>query len=198
MQIQRQSGLLTDVKYSHSPNFDERPSACEIDLLVIHGISLPPGDFGGEDVMALFTNTLNPQKHPYFATIADVKVSSHLFIRRDGEIHQFVPFTKRAWHAGASQFQGRENCNDYSIGIELEGTDTLAYTEIQYQQLAVVTAALMQTYQGITLERIVGHSDIAPLRKTDPGEAFAWDYYRQLLNKILADQHRSQSANTIT
>ncbi len=190
MQIQPQTGLLVDVKYSHSPNFDERPVTGQIDLLVIHGISLPPGEFGSDDVMALFTNTLNPQKHPYFAHIAEVKVSSHLFIRRDGEIHQFVPFTKRAWHAGKSQFQARENCNDYSIGIELEGTDTVAYTEIQYQQLAAVTVALMQTYPGITLERIVGHSDIAPLRKTDPGEAFAWDRYRQLLNELLVDQHR--------
>lgn len=189
MQIQRHNGLLADVKYSHSPNFDERPAACEIDLLVIHGISLPPGEFGSNDVMALFTNTLNPQKHPYFVDIAGVKVSSHLFIRRDGEIQQFVPFTKRAWHAGSSQFQGRENCNDYSIGIELEGTDTVAYTERQYQQLAAVTVALMQTYPGITLERIVGHSDIAPLRKTDPGEAFIWNHYRQLLNKLLVDQH---------
>lgn len=199
MNIDRESGLLVEAKYSHSPNFDERPSDCDIDLLVIHGISLPPGEFGSDDVIAFFGNSLDASKHPYFETIAQMKVSSHLFIRRDGEIWQFVPFHRRAWHAGQSQFQARENCNDFAIGIELEGTDTLVYTSLQYQQLALVTVALMQAYPGITLERIVGHSDIAPQRKTDPGEAFDWDLYRQLVSKkILVDQQSSQRANSIT
>ncbi len=198
MQIDSQSGLLKEAEYSHSPNFDERPSGCPIDLLVIHGISLPPGEFGSEDVKALFTNTLDPNKHPYFQTIAELKVSSHLFIRRNGEIMQFVPFTQRAWHAGRSCFQTRENCNDFSIGIELEGTDTLAYTEAQYQQLTKAVFAIMQAYPLINEQQIVGHSDIAPGRKTDPGAGFDWAYFRQLLKNILVDQQNSCRANAIT
>lgn len=198
MKIDTQTGLLAASKYSHSPNYNERPASLVIDLLVIHGISLPPGEFGSSDVEALFTNQLDTAKHPYFQTIADAKVSSHLFIRRDGEIRQFVPFNKRAWHAGHSQFQGRDNCNDFSIGIELEGTDTLAYTDIQYQHLAEVTRAIMQAYPGITLDRIVGHSDIAPGRKTDPGASFDWVYYRQLLTCVSADQQSGSRANIST
>lgn len=198
MQIDSQSGLLKEAEYSHSPNFDARPVGCPIDLLVIHGISLPPGEFGSEDVKALFTNTLDPNKHPYFQTIAELKVSSHLFIRRNGEIMQFVPFTQRAWHAGRSCFQTRENCNDFSIGIELEGTDTLAYTEAQYQQLTKAVFAIMQAYPLINEQQIVGHSDIAPGRKTDPGAGFDWPYFRQLLKNILVDQQNSCNANAIT
>lgn len=198
MHIDNHSGLLTEAEYSHSPNFDERPDGCVIDLLVIHGISLPPGEFGSDDVASLFTNTLDPNKHPYFETIADLKVSSHLFIRRNGEILQFVPFHKRAWHAGRSQFEARENCNDFSIGIELEGTDTLAYTQAQYQQLAKAAVAIMQAYPAINSQHILGHSDIAPGRKTDPGEGFDWIFFRQLLNNLLVDQHNDRRANAIT
>lgn len=198
MHIDTLSGLLTAAKYSHSPNFDERPIGTAIGLLVIHGISLPPGEFGSEDVEALFTNTLDITKHPYFQTLEGVKVSSHLFIRRDGEIIQFVPFSKRAWHAGRSAFLGRENCNDFSIGIELEGTDTLPYTDAQYQQLASCTKAIMRAYPDITQDRIVGHSDIAPGRKTDPGHSFDWDRYRQLITTFSGDQQSSSRANITT
>lgn len=198
MHIDSHSGLLKEAEYSHSPNFDERPDGGIIDLLVIHGISLPPGEFGSNDVKALFTNTLDPNKHPYFQTITELKVSSHLFIRRNGEIMQFVPFRQRAWHAGRSQFENRENCNDFSIGIELEGTDTLAYTQVQYQQLAQAVVAIMQAYPLINEQRIVGHSDIAPGRKTDPGESFDWSYFRQLLNNILVDQQNDRRANAIS
>lgn len=198
MHIDSHSGLLKEAEYSHSPNFDERPDGGIIDLLVVHGISLPPGEFGSNDVKALFTNTLDPNKHPYFQTIAELKVSSHLFIRRNGEIMQFVPFRQRAWHAGRSQFENRENCNDFSIGIELEGTDTLAYTQVQYQQLAQAVVAIMQAYPLINEQRIVGHSDIAPGRKTDPGESFDWFYFRQLLKNILVDQQNDHRANAIS
>ncbi|MBW4953645.1 1,6-anhydro-N-acetylmuramyl-L-alanine amidase AmpD, partial [Klebsiella pneumoniae] len=136
-------------------------------LLVVHNISLPPGEFGGPWIDALFTGTLDPAAHPYFADIAHLRVAAHCLIRRDGEIVQYVPFDKRAWHAGLSCWQGRENCNDFSIGIELEGTDTLAYTDAQYQALQEITRLLMQHYP-ITPARITGHSDIAPERKTDP------------------------------
>jgi AmpD protein len=198
MHIDTQNGLLREAKYSHSPNFDERPADCQLDLLVIHGISLPPGEYGSDDVKALFTNTLDASKHPYFETLADVKVSCHLFIRRDGEVLQFVPFHKRAWHAGASCFEGRENCNHFSIGIELEGTDTDAYTAVQYTQLAEVTRAIVEAYPAIKPSRIVGHSDIAPSRKTDPGEGFDWEHYRSLINNILVDQQNDQRAGIIT
>ncbi len=198
MHIDTLTGLLREAKYSHSPNFDERPADCNIDLLVIHGISLPPGEYGSDDVKAFFTNTLDPSKHPYFQTIAQAKVSCHLFIRRDGEVLQFVPFHKRAWHAGVSSYQGRENCNHFSIGIELEGTDTDVYTALQYAQLAKVTRALVEAYPAMTLSRIVGHSDIAPSRKTDPGEGFDWEYYRSLINNISVDQQNGQRADIIT
>lgn len=180
--INKNSGLLEPVQYVASPNYNERPQNVEIRLLVIHGISLPPAEFGGPFIEALFTNTLNPSLHPYFQEIAGLKVSSHLLIRRTGEVIQLVPFDKRAWHAGVSEFQGHSNCNDFSIGIELEGTDITPYEEAQYQQLARVTQVIWQAYPAITRDRIVGHSDIAPSRKTDPGVAFDWDYYRRLLD----------------
>jgi N-acetyl-anhydromuramoyl-L-alanine amidase len=164
-----------------SPHCDPRPSGVEISLLVLHNISLPPGEFGGPWIDLLFCNRLPAEAHPYFQTITDPRVSCHLLIRRDGQAFQYVPFERRAWHAGASAFQGRPRCNDYSIGIELEGTDTIPYTEAQYQRLAQVTRALMLEYPGITPERIVGHASIAPGRKTDPGPAFDWDHFHRLL-----------------
>lgn len=179
--VDRQTGLLRDVQYVPSPNHNERPLDTDIDLLVIHGISLPPRQFGSDHILDFFQNQLNIDDDPAFADIADLQVSAHLLIRRDGQLVQFVPFHLRAWHAGLSQFDAREGCNDFSIGIELEGCDDIAYTEEQYQQLAKVSQQLIQEYAGITPERIVGHSDIAPGRKTDPGPAFDWLYYRELL-----------------
>ena len=159
MELDAATGLLRGVSYKPSPNCDPRPLEAAIDLLVIHGISLPPGEFGGPYIDQLFCNELDPAGHPYFCTIASLRVSAHALIRRDGTIVQYVPFHRRAWHAGQSVFQGRECCNDFSIGIELEGADDLAYTPA----------------------RIIGHSDIAPGRKTDPGPAFDWTLYKTLL-----------------
>jgi AmpD protein len=158
-----------------SPNFDERPDPADIALLVIHSISLPPGQFGGDAIERLFTNTLDPAAHPYFETLGGLQVSAHCVIARDGAVTQYVPFDRRAWHAGESWFDGRGRCNDFSIGIELEGCDEQPFTEAQYVQLARVTRALMQAYPAITPARIAGHSDIAPGRKTDPGPHFDWD-----------------------
>ena len=169
-------GVLQGVRLLTSPNFNERPEG-EISLLVIHNISLPPGQFGSASVEQLFTNQLDWDAHPFFQQIRGMEVSAHLLIDRAGEITQFVPFDKRAWHAGQSCFEGRDNCNDFSIGIELEGTDDLPYTQEQYKQLTRVTRALMLTYPDITQERITGHQHIAPGRKTDPGELFDWDFY---------------------
>lgn len=157
-----------------SPNHDARPDPSDISLVVIHGISLPPGEFGGDGIDRLFTNTLDPEAHPYFATIAGLRVSTHLLIRRDGELVQYVPFDRRAWHAGASSYRGRAVCNDFAIGIELEGTDTTPYTDAQYAQLNEVLAALFAAYSGLEPARVAGHSDIAPGRKTDPGASFDW------------------------
>ena len=164
-----------------SPNTDHRPDQADISLLVVHNISLPPGQFGGPHIGELFCNCLDPDQHPYFAEIAHLKVSSHLLIDRTGQIMQFVPFQQRAWHAGVSEFEGRTNCNDFSIGIEMEGADNIAYTDFQYRRLAEVSQTLLQWYPLITKDRIVGHSDIAPGRKTDPGPAFDWPRYRNAL-----------------
>jgi AmpD protein len=153
----------------------------EADLIVVHGISLPPGEFGGPWIDRLFTNTLPADVHPYFAAVADRKVSSHLLIRRGGEVVQYVPFHRRAWHAGVSAYRGREKCNDFSIGIELEGEDEHAYESEQYGALSVVIAALCAAYPLLSRERIAGHSDIAPGRKTDPGPAFDWPRLSALL-----------------
>lgn len=166
-----------------SPNCDARPAGASIDLLVVHGISLPPGEFGGPNIDALFTNRLDPGAHPYFADICALRVSAHALVRRDGSIVQYVPFGLRAWHAGESSFAGRARCNDYSIGIELEGTDIEPYTDAQYVCLARLARLLMATWPGITRERIVGHADIAPGRKTDPGPAFNWGRLRRLLGE---------------
>jgi N-acetyl-anhydromuramoyl-L-alanine amidase len=181
--IDQATGLLTTVLFRPSPNCDDRPIGTAIDLLVIHGISLPPGKFEGEAIDALFHNCLDENAHPYFQQIARLRVSAHVLIRRDGQLIQYVPFIKRAWHAGISQFAGRQQCNDFSIGIELEGADDIPYATYQYKQLAVLTHILMRNYPGIHRNRIVGHSDIAPGRKTDPGPAFDWSYYHQLLTK---------------
>jgi AmpD protein len=156
-----------------SPNYNQRPSD-EISLLVVHNISLPPKQYGGPYVQDFFCNKLDSQAHPYFAEIADLEVSSHLYIRRDGTIIQFVPFNQRAWHAGLSQYGGRENCNDFSIGIEMEGCDDEAYSDEQYHALATCCQTLMLSYPAITKDRITGHEFIAPQRKTDPGPAFRW------------------------
>lgn len=178
--IELENGWIKGVKRVLSPHCDERPNEETPSLLVIHNISLPPAEFGGPYIDQLFTGQLDPNEHPYFATIHHLRVSSHILIRRDGEIIQYVPFNKRAWHAGVSQFEGRERCNDFSIGIELEGTDTLPFTPEQYQSLAAITQRLMKNYP-VTPSRITGHSDIAPGRKTDPGPAFDWPHYHHLL-----------------
>jgi len=172
---------LRGVRQLDSPNFDERPPGCGPELIVIHGISLPPGSYGGTAIDRLFTNCLDPHEHPYFEAIAGVRVSSHLLIRRDGELVQYVPFDKRAWHAGESCFHGRRACNDFSIGIELEGQDEEPYTPVQYERLSAVVAVLVGTYPGLSLQAIAGHSDIAPGRKTDPGPAFDWTGFRERL-----------------
>ena len=166
--------LLKSARQLPSPNCDDRPDEHDISLIVIHNISLPPGQFGDTWIDKLFTNQLPKEAHPFFADIHTLRVSSHLLIRRDGEIVQYVPFCKRAWHAGISQFQGRDVCNDYSIGIELEGTDHQAFTEIQYQQLEMTIKQLQQQYPSLKKGNITGHQHIAPNRKTDPGAFFDW------------------------
>ncbi|MCG8426170.1 MAG: 1,6-anhydro-N-acetylmuramyl-L-alanine amidase AmpD [Chromatiales bacterium] len=176
-----QQGLVKAARQCPSPNQDERPDNCPPDLLIIHNISLPPNEFGGPWIDHLFLNQLDPEQHPYFREIHQLRVSAHLLIRRDGELVQYVPLTARAWHAGQSCFEGREACNNFSIGIELEGADHIPFTNPQYQQLVTVTKAIMARFPGITPERITGHSDVAPGRKTDPGPAFDWLRYRQLL-----------------
>ncbi|MDH4275731.1 MAG: 1,6-anhydro-N-acetylmuramyl-L-alanine amidase AmpD [Gammaproteobacteria bacterium] len=181
MYIDPTTGRLDEATYIPSPNHDERANPTDIGLLVIHGISLPPGEFGGPYISALFTNQLDPQVHEYFQGIAALHVSAHLLIRRDGSLIQYVPFHLRAWHAGKSCYAGRDGCNDFSIGIELEGTDDQPYEPAQYTQLGAVTRALMQAYPGITRDRIAGHCDVAPGRKTDPGPYFDWAYYFSLL-----------------
>jgi len=185
MQINPESSLLDEAKQVPSPNCDARPNGSSIDLLVIHAISLPAGEFGGPWIDALFCNRLDPTAHPDFAGICQLTVSAHALIRRNGEIIQYVPFQQRAWHAGQSQFQGREACNDFSIGIELEGCDDKPFEPVQYQQLAKLIRTLMRTYPGIKSERITGHSDIAAGRKTDPGPYFDWLQFQQLLTKTL-------------
>lgn len=176
-----ENGLLQQAQWLPSPNYGVRPEN-EVSLLVIHNISLPPGQFGGGYVQQFFQNRLAADDHPYFREIAELQVSSHLLIERTGHIVQFVNFDDRAWHAGVSRFAGRDNCNDYSIGIELEGCDDKPYSAEQYLVLAEVTRALMACYPGITAERITGHEHIAPGRKTDPGPAFDWPAYRRSIS----------------
>ena len=171
-------GLVPLARYVESPNCDARPDDTAITLAVVHGISLPPGEFGGPGIVDLFTNHLDPAAHPEYASIADLRVSAHFVIRRDGDLLQFVPCAKRAWHAGLSSWRGRERCNDFSLGIELEGADTIPYPSVQYRVLARLLKALYRRYR---FRHVVGHSDIAPGRKTDPGPAFDWQRLARLI-----------------
>ena len=171
-------GLLEGVRFVASPNCDERPEGTAIELIVVHAISLPPGEFGGDAIEQLFLNCLDPSEHPYYAGIAALRVSAHFLVRRTGDLVQFVPCAKRAWHAGVSQWRGRAACNDYSVGIELEGGDEATFEERQYTVLAELTRAIERAYP---IAEVVGHSDIAPGRKTDPGPCFDWPHYRNLL-----------------
>ena len=174
------TGWCAGVRHCPSAHCNERPQG-EISLLVLHNISLPPGQFGTGKVQEFFTSGLNASEHAYFAGIADMRVSAHFFIERDGQISQFVSCLQRAWHAGVSSFAGRDNCNDFSLGIELEGTDDLPYSEAQYDALVPLVQQLLAAYPALSVERICGHSDIAPGRKTDPGPAFDWPRLRTAL-----------------
>jgi AmpD protein len=178
------TGMLEGVRQVLCPHRDERPSGVVADLIVMHGISLPPGEFGGPWIERLFTGNLPRDTHPYFTGIHGRRVSAHLLIRRDGEIVQFVPFHLRAWHSGVSQYEGRDACNDFSIGIELEGTDELPYESAQYAAAAVAIRGLLAAYPRLSADRIVGHSDIAPGRKTDPGPSFDWGRLRSLIARV--------------
>ena len=197
MKIDTDTGLLSEARYVPSPNCDKRPDAIDLDLIVLHNISLPPGEFGGGWIEKLFTNTLPADAHPYFEEIVDLKVSAHVLIRRNGEVLQFVPFHRRAWHAGASEYQGRARCNDFSIGIEMEGTDELPYEDVQYAALVEVLEALVETYPGLSDERITGHEHIAPGRKTDPGLAFDWERLgRELQNSDIIIAQKGKGITT--
>jgi len=174
---------LDGAKWVPSPNFNQRPNDATINMLVVHNISLPPKQFGGAYIEDFFCNQLDCSAHSYFEEIKDLQVSAHLLIKRAGEVVQFVPFNQRAWHAGVSEFKGQDNCNDFSIGVELEGADDVPYTEQQYEKLADVAVSLCQHYPQIEMDRIVGHCDIAPQRKTDPGPSFNWTHFKQLIKK---------------
>ncbi|MDH5218120.1 MAG: 1,6-anhydro-N-acetylmuramyl-L-alanine amidase AmpD [Gammaproteobacteria bacterium] len=178
MDIDKKTGLVAQAEFIPSPNHDDRPPDTPIDLLVVHNISLPPGQFGGPYITQLFCNKLNPDEHSYFKGIAHLHVSAHFLIRRDGHLIQFVPTTKRAWHAGVSEFCGREKCNDFSIGIEMEGSDDQVFEEAQYHTLARLVRLLTSAYPAIKADNITGHSDIAPGRKTDPGPYFDWERFK--------------------
>lgn len=175
-------------------HFDDRPAHDDVSLLVIHNISLPPAQFDTPYIDDFFAGRLDVKAHPYFAQLAGVRVSAHCVIYRDGRICQYVPFAKRAWHAGLSQFQGRDRCNDFSIGIELEGTDDLPFTDAQYQALIALTKQLLLDYPQLSIDRIVGHSDIAPGRKTDPGHAFDWLRYKAALTSASSTDSQGVSA----
>jgi len=180
MQINTTTGLLNECRQCPSPNKDERPDETTIDLIVVHSISLPPEQYGGDEIEHFFQNKLNKNAHPYFEEIHELQVSSHALIKRSGEIVQFVPFHERAWHAGQSNYCGREQCNDFSIGIELEGTDTGEFEDQQYKQLSRLISALKIAYPAIS-DNITGHSDISPGRKKDPGTGFDWNRLRNQL-----------------
>ena len=186
MEVNLESGLMRGARQIASPNHDSRPAGVQADLIVVHGISLPPGEYGGPWIDRLFTNTLPADVHPYFAEIGTLRVSSHLVVMRDGAVTQYVRFTDRAWHAGKSIFEGRAACNDFSVGVELEGTDTQPYEDVQYERLAEAVAALCAAYPRLSPARLVGHSDIAPGRKTDPGPAFDWPRARRLIAEASA------------
>jgi len=175
LHVNPETGIVAGARQVPSPNCDERPSECRPELIIVHNIALPPGEFGGPWIDQLFTNQLDADAHPYFQEIAQLKVSGHLLIQRTGSVVQYVPFDKRAWHAGESCFGERDCCNDFSIGIELEGTDEVAYTDVQYETLCAVVSALRDAYPSLVEAPIVGHSDVSPDRKTDPGPAFDWD-----------------------
>ena len=179
--IDASSGIVHAARQVPSPNCDERPAGVSPDLIVVHGISLPPDEFGGPWIDLLFTNRLPADGHPYFAQVAALRVSSHVLVRRTGELVQYVPLHLRAWHAGTSQFEGRERCNDFSIGIELEGGDTIPYEPAQYRALARLIVGLCAAYPSLAVERVTGHEHIAPGRKTDPGPSFDWPRLRALL-----------------
>jgi AmpD protein len=184
MRIDPETGLLEGARFVPSPNRDQRPEGARPELVVIHGITLPPGEYGGPWIDHLFTNRLDPEAHPYFRDVHELRVSAHVLIRRDGEIVQYVPFHERAWHAGVSEWEGREAVNDFSLGIELEGTDEAPYEEAQYDALAELLRALSGVYPDLLADdrhRLAGHSDVAPGRKTDPGESFDWEKLRALL-----------------
>jgi len=189
--VDTSTGLLASARQVASPNFDARPEGVVPELIVVHGISLPPNEFGGPWIEALFLNCLPWDEHPYFKSIEGLKASSHLLIRRDGQLVQFVSFNGRAWHAGASNYRGRERCNDFSIGIELEGADDLPYEPVQYRVLAETIDALCRAYPTLSHDRVTGHSDIAPGRKTDPGPAFDW----ALLRRLLAERLRGSAVS---
>ena len=184
--LDKASGLISPARQVPSPNFNERPQDTEIRLIVVHGISLPPGEFGGSYIDDLFLNRLDPEMHPYFKGIAALTVSSHILVDRQGAVTQYVPLHKRAWHAGQSQFRGITDCNNYSIGIELEGADEVPYENIQYACLGKLINLLMASYPAIQSESVVGHSTIAPGRKTDPGPAFDWDKLRSSVINLRA------------
>ena len=182
------TGLLAGVRQVLSPHCDARPAGAVPELLVVHGISLPPGEFGGPWIDRLFTGELPADVHPYFKEIEGLRASAHALIRRDGQIVQYVPFGARAWHAGKSEYQGRSACNDFSIGIELEGADGTPYTEAQYGALVALVATLLAAYPSLSSRAIAGHSDVAPARKTDPWQVFDWSRFRTLLKERLAAQ----------
>lgn len=182
LRVDPATGLLEGVRQVLSPHLNARPAGVLPDLIVVHGISLPPGEFGGLAIDQLFTGTLDWDAHPYFQQIRGLQASAHAVIRRDGAVTQYVPLTERAWHAGVSQYGSRSGCNDFSVGIELEGTDDTPYTDAQYEALARLIRALLAAYPSLSAERLVGHSDIAPGRKTDPGPAFDWARLAALLN----------------
>ena len=174
LSVNPETGLIESARLSLSPNRDERPDGSLPEAIILHSISLPPGDFGGGEIEALFQNELDWDAHPYFGEIQGMEVSAHLLIRRDGELVQFVPFTERAWHAGESSFRGRTRCNDFSIGIELEGEDETPYDDRQYEILVAVLIAVLAAYPDITPREVAGHCDVSPGRKSDPGPAFDW------------------------
>jgi len=188
MRVDENTGLLDEALFLPSPHCEPRVDQDDVDLIVLHGISLPAGKFGGVAIDALFLGILNADGHSSYAELAETKVSAHLLIRRKGSITQYVSFHQQAWHAGQSTYAGRERCNDYSIGIELEGTDTQPYEAAQYKSLLEVILALQACYPKITVDRIKGHEHIAPGRKTDPGPAFDWDYLHQQLEVNLVKE----------
>ncbi len=194
--FQIKAGILSNARINLSPNCDDRPDESDINLIVIHNISLPPNEYGGNGIDQLFTNTLDKAAHPFYAEIHELRVSSHLLIRRDGEVVQYVPFHKRAWHAGVSQFLGRDVCNDFSIGIEMEGSDFDAFTDQQYQVLDSVLETLIHHYPHLSAETITGHQYIAPGRKTDPGPCFDWHRVSSALNTKLPAKGYAMSDTT--